>query len=131
MKNKKFEKFDFEKEVRDNYGDDIKVFTEKLSIFANTKKIYISPGIYALYENNQLKKIGKAVYGGIHHRMVQYYNMNNSGGSEYISISNRNEIEVRFFILEDTTELWYAERRFQVIAHDCGESMEWENTSRN
>lgn len=128
IKNKKF---DFEKEVKNNYGDDIEVFTENLSKIAKNSEKYTFPGIYALYENNQLKKIGKAIYGGIHHRMVQYYNINKSGGSKYITTSNRDKIEVRFFTLKDQQELWYAERRFQVIAHDCGENMEWENTSRN
>ena len=124
-------KFNFEKEVKDKYGDNTKIYTENLSTIAKTQKKYCFPGIYALYVNNQLKKIGKATYRGIRHRMVQYYNMNKNGGNINISESNRDKIVVKFFTLKDKEELWYAERRFQVIAHDCGEKMGWENKSRN
>lgn len=120
--------FDFEKEVNKYYKNAI-VDTKKLSEIAKTKRKYTFCAIYALYENNQLKKIGKAIYGGIHHRMVQYYN--GKSGSKFITVSNRNYIVVKYFTLKDKSELWYAERRLQVIAHDSGEKMEWENTSRN
>lgn len=89
-------------------------------------------GVYALYHNQQLKKIGKSTdHYGIFHRMSQYYRGDENGGSKAINENNRDHINIMFFTLKDESEIWYAERRLQVIAHDCGESMPWENTSWN
>lgn len=93
-----------------------------------TRKI----GVYALYENNILVKIGKATYTtGIYHRMSQYYNMNRTGGLRQITESNRDKIVVKYFNLDSIEQCWVAERRLQVIAYDCGEKMPWEEKSRN
>lgn len=91
----------------------------------------IKKGVYALFYNNELKKIGKSTdKKGIFHRMSQYYRGDESGGLKQIDESNRDEINVKYFNPPED-ECWYAERRLQVIAHDFGEIMPWEDTSKN
>lgn len=88
--------------------------------------------IYALYENNKLMKIGKAVYtGGIYKRMLQYYNINETGGLDKITKKNRDNIKVVFFKVDNEDEAWAVERRLQSDAYFNGESMPWENKKRN
>lgn len=62
--------------------------------------------------------------------MSQYYRGDKTGGLSKIDVNNRDEIIVLYFNPSEK-ECWYAERRLQVIAHDCGEEMPWENTARN
>ncbi|HAT4231234.1 TPA: hypothetical protein I9097_000156 [Clostridium perfringens] len=131
------EKFDFTKEVEKHYPD-IKVVKTTLKNIYNltgskgrsteeTRK----KGVYALFYENELKKIGKATYdSGIFHRMSQYYRMDKTGGLKNINEKNRDKIEVLYFNPPEE-ECWFGERRLQVIAHDYGEKMPWENTSRN
>lgn len=88
--------------------------------------------IYALYENDKLMKIGKAVYyGGIYKRAVQYYNMNEKGGLKEINENNRDNINVEFFKVDIEDEVWAVERRLQSDAYFNGESMPWENKKHN
>ena len=88
-------------------------------------------GVYALFYENELKKIGKATdKNGIFHRMSQYYRGDKNGGLTEINEQNRDKIKVLYFNPPEE-ECWFDERRLQVIAHDCGEEMPWENTSRN
>lgn len=124
-------KFRFEKEVRHFYG--VKPKKLKMVYIVNNKKDYKKPAIYALYLEGKLQKIGKATYKGLSHRMLQYYNLNKSGGSEFITNNNKNEIDVYYFSLdtEEADEYWVAERRLQVIASDCGEKMPWEDKTNN
>ena len=83
-------------------------------------------GIYALYENNNLMKIGKAVCGkGIFKRMSQYYR-GSLAGLAAITSANRDKIVVQFFTLDGSEECWIAERRLQIAAWDEGEKMPWE-----
>lgn len=131
-------KFDFKREVEKHYKDSIITISSLKNIYnssgdrgkptEDTKKI----GVYALFYEGELKKIGKATYqDGIYHRMVQYYNLNESGGLKEITLENRDSVEVIYFNLLDSDECWVAERRLQVIAHDCKERMPWENKKRN
>ena len=130
-------KFDFIKAVNEHYPD-INVVTTTLKEIYNwngisgcsteeTKK----KGVYALFYENELKKIGKATDKmGIFHRMSQYYREDKTGGLTEINEQNKDKIEVLYFNPPEE-ECWFAERRLQVIAHDYGEKMPWENTSRN
>lgn len=132
------DKFDFEKEAKKYYGN-VKVEKAFLKDLYNadeggqgrstsTTKL---KGVYALFYQNELKKIGKATDKyGIFHRMSQYYRGDNNGGLRQITETNKDEIEVLYFNISEE-EIWFAERRLQVIAHDCGETMDWENISRN
>lgn len=131
------EKFDFTKEVNKYYPNAEVVNTTLKDIYnlngkrgkgtEQTRK----KGVYALYYENKLKKIGKATdKNGIFHRMSQYYRGDKKGGLTQINTTNKDDIVVLCFN-PDEKECWFAERRLQVIAHDCGEEMPWENTSRN
>ncbi len=115
-------RFDFINEVNKHYPD-IKVVETTLKEIYNwngssgcstekTKK----KGVYALFYENELKKIGKAT--------------DKNGGLTEINEQNRDKIKVLYFNPPEE-ECWFDERRLQVIAHDCGEEMPWENTSRN
>ena len=128
--------FDFEKEVKKHYGKCKKVYEKKLSAIYNCnndKKVGKSTeetsikGVYALYLDGQLMKIGRAITGsGIFTRMSQYYRLSNEG-SKYITEKNRDLIEVKYFELTDNKECWAGEKRLQVIAFDCGEKMPWDD----
>jgi hypothetical protein len=130
-------KFDFIKEVNKHYPN-IDVVTTSLKEIYNCKgcrgcstEETIKKGVYALYYQDELKKIGKATdKSGIFHRMSQYYRGDKTGGLIEINVDNRDEIKVLYFNPSEE-ECWFAERRLQVIAHDCGERMPWEHTSRN
>lgn len=61
--------------------------------------------------------------------MSQYYRLTKEG-CKNITQNNRDEVEVHFFIL-DKDKCWIEERRLQVLAHDNGETMPWENKNRN
>lgn len=130
-------KFNFIEEVKVHYPNIDVVKTTLKEIYnckngkghstEKTKKM----GVYAIYYQDELKKIGKATYKyGIFHRMSQYYRGDKKGGLAEINKENRDEIEVLYFNLSKD-ECWFAERRLQVIAHDCEENMPWENTTRN
>lgn len=131
--------FIFEEEVK-KYYDKAIIYSGSLKSLYNSngnKRGKSTPetrikGVYALYLDGKLMKIGKATYkDGIFHRISQYYRMDKEGGIEQIDVNNRDKINVKYFTLDDSDELWFAERRLQVIAHDYGEKMEWENTTRN
>lgn len=84
-------------------------------------------GVYALYCNGELMKIGKAVTGdGIFTRMKQYYYVKPEGISE-ITTKNRDDVMVKYFNLEDKKECWAAEKFMQVRAYECGENMPWDH----
>lgn len=87
--------------------------------------------IYALYLDDKLMKIGKAIYkGGLFTRMSQYYRLDKAVCKK-IDMSNRDKIKVGFFPLSSDEECWVAERRLQVDAWDNSEKMPWENKTRN
>ena len=130
-------KFDFIKEVSRHYPG-IDIVTASLKEIYNCKdgkgcstEETRKKGVYALFYPGELKKIGKSTYkDGIFHRMSQYYRGDTNGGLTQINEKNRDEIKVMYFNPAED-ECWFAERRLQVIAHDCGEKMPWENISRN
>lgn len=123
--------FDFDAEVKKMYNKT--VTTTSLKAAYNNGKSQSTTsgaGVYALYYNNMLKKIGKAVYRkGIFTRMSQYYRLTSEGLSQ-ISEANRDKIEVKFFFLH-RDDCWIAERKLQVVAWDAGERMPWEAKNRN
>ena len=130
-------KFDFINEVKIHYPN-IEVISTSLKEIYNfngstgcSTKETKKKGVYALFYDGELKKIGKATDKyGIFHRMSQYYRQDKKGGLTQIDSSNKDDIKVLYFN-PDENECWFAERRLQVIAHDCGEKMPWENISRN
>ena len=83
------------------------------------------------YQSNKLKKIRKAVDGGVCKRMMQYYNGYKTGGLSKITNNNRDNINVRYVNLSSAEDCWIMERRLQVIAYDQGEKMPWEIKTRN
>lgn len=131
------ERFDFTEEVK-KYYPKLEVVTASLKEIYNCKgtrgrstERTRQKGVYALFYQNELKKIGKATdKHGVFHRMSQYYRKDAKGGLKYIDKNNRDKIKVLYFNPPEE-ECWFAERRLQVIAHDLGEKMPWENTSRN
>ena len=132
------EKFNFETEVKKKYPNR-EVLKSSLKDIYNLKngkghstEQTKKKGVYALFYNEELKKIGKATdKNGIFHRMSQYYRGDTNGGLKEIDEGNRDEIKVLYFNLPSEEECWVEERRFQVLAYDCGEKMPWENKSRN
>lgn len=123
--------FDFDNEVKNRYSLTVTTMSLK-DIYnkGNSQTSTTGSGIYALYYNNELKKIGKAVYGkGIFTRMSQHYRMTKEGCKK-INEHNRDCIKVHFFML-DKSKCWLEERRLQVLASDNGESMPWEVKTRN
>ena len=104
---------------RKNTVDDVKDSTHK-------------KGVYALYYEGELKKIGQAAdsKSGIFHRMSQYYRQID-GSSKYITKHNRDSISVLYFNLETSKDCWAAERFLQAIAFYMGESMPWEEKGRH
>lgn len=130
-------KFDFEKEVKKIRRQDIEVYSKTLlEAYSNQTKNKApkkgkstpeteSRGVYALYLKGELKKIGKAS-NGIFKRMSQYYRMTENEGCKHINKKNRNSVEVKWYILDNSEDCWIDERRLQVIAYDLGEQMDWE-----
>ena len=122
--------FDFDAEVKKFYKATVSTMSLKDAYSGKSQTTNSGAGIYALYCDGELKKIGKAVYDkGIFNRMSQYYRLAPEGLSQ-ISETNRDKIEVKFFFL-NSDECWIAERRLQVIAWDAGEQMPWEAKNRN
>ena len=123
--------FDFDKEVKNRY----QVSTTAMSLKdaynnGQSQPSTTGSGIYALYIDKELKKIGKAVYDkGIFTRMSQYYRLTKEGCNEINDII-KDLVEVHFFML-DEKKCWLEERRLQVIATDSGEQLFWENKTRN
>lgn len=134
-------KFDFEQEVISKFGD--KPIKSTIREVYNPQKGLIHTkgvatdqtnkmGVYALYEDGNLMKIGKAVYGGIFKRMGQYYRGDKTGGLKtYINKQNRDNIVIKYFNLKSAEECWAAERYLQAQAFYYGESMLWEDKSKN
>ena len=132
--------FDFEKEVKDHYADAEVINTTLKDIYNVSKngKSGMSTeetrkkGVYALFYKGKLQKMGNETYKDcIFHRMSQYYRLDESGGLAEITENNKDQIKVSYFNLDSIEECWFAERRLQVIAHDCGEDMPWENKTKN
>ncbi len=124
----------FEKAAKKFYSN-VKVYKDTLkNIYNNGKAQNTTTGwaVYALYLNGKLKKIGKAVCNkGLFTRMSQYYRLTKEG-CKRISNSNRNKVKVEyFFCLSSKIDCWIAERKMQVDAWDNGETMPWENKTRN
>ncbi|MDE6240978.1 MAG: hypothetical protein K2M08_00995 [Anaeroplasmataceae bacterium] len=88
-------------------------------------------GVYALYFENKLMKIGKAVDGGMFKRMGQYYRCDKTSGNINITSKNRDLIRVEYFNLDTADKCWEAERYLQSKAAYFGEDMPWENKTRN
>ena len=88
-------------------------------------------GVYALYYEGRLMKIGKAVDGGMFKRMGQYYRADSTGGLDEITNNNRDLVEVEYFNLDTPDKCWAAERFLQSEAFEHGEEMPWENKTRN
>lgn len=133
--------FDFDKEIK-SINSTLKVYSNTLKKIYNPQKKKVrtcrtetdetnKPAVYALYESNELKKIGKAVDGGVCKRMMQYYNGYKTGGLSKITNNNRDNINVRYVNLSSAEDCWIMERRLQVIAYDQGEKMPWEIKTRN
>lgn len=133
-------KEEFKKEVKKIYKKEV-VETSLKAIYNRSSKKdegkstdeTKKKGVYALFYQGDLKKIGKATdnSSGIFHRMSQYYRGDTNGGLKEIDEGNRDEIKVLYFNLSSEEECWVAERRFQVFAYDHGHKMPWENKSRN
>lgn len=84
-------------------------------------------GVYALYYNNRLKKIGKAVCpGGIFKRMSQYYR-GKDGSISYITSRNREAVQVQYFNLLTVKDCWAAEKFLQSMAYYENEPMPWDD----
>lgn len=133
--------FDFEKEVNKLYPDKAKkVYKTTLKKVYNESDIKTrgvsteetrQKGVYALYENGELKKIGKASdKNGVFHRVSSYYR-GKKDGTKWIKKKNREDIEIQYFHLEKVEECWYAERKLQTLAYEKGEEMPWEDKTRN
>lgn len=123
--------FDFSKVVLEDYK--ITVVEAKLKDIYNsgnckrgrstneTKRC----GVYALFLNNELKKIGRAITGnGIFTRMSQYYRQD--CGIKQITDQNKDEILVRYFTLNSRKDCWAAEKYLQAKAYYAGEKMPWD-----
>lgn len=134
------EKFDFEKAVLEDF---------KASVVKTTLKSVYNPvqkgeckitrgeateatkrcGVYALFLDNELKKIGRAITGhGIFTRMSQYYRMKTKDGAlKHINKQNRDKIVVWYFNLNTAKDCWAAEKYLQAKAYYAGEEMEWDD----
>ena len=122
--------FDFDAEVKKFYNATVTTMLLKDAYGGKSQTANTGSGIYALYCDGELKKIGKSVYGkGIFNRMSQYYQMTKAGAKQ-ITNENRDKIKVKFFFLS-SDECWIAERRLQVAAWDAGEQMPWEAKNRS
>lgn len=87
-------------------------------------------GIYALFDDDGLRKIGQAAdKSGIFHRMSQYYR-GKDGRCPQIDSNNRDEIKVKYFNMDAVEDCWAAERLLQSIAFYMGEEMPWEEKRR-
>ena len=122
------------KKAANKFYSNVTVYKDTLKhIYNNGKAQNTTTGcaVYALYLNGELKKIGKAVCNkGLFTRMSQYYRLTEEG-CKSISKSNRDKVEVEYFFLTPKIECWIAERKMQVDAWDNGETMPWENKTRN
>lgn len=85
-------------------------------------------GVYALYFDGELKKIGKAAdTKGIFHRMGQYYRQDKNGGSIHINSKNRDFITVEYIVCDSAEDCWITERLLQCIAYYKSEKLPWES----
>lgn len=88
-------------------------------------------GVYALYENDNLMKIGQAAdRNGVFHRVSQYYRGRDGKCSE-INTNNRDNITIEYVNFDTVEDCWSAERLLQGIAHKMGEAMPWEKKGRS
>lgn len=106
-----------------------KIYTKTLKEVYNEKQGKGTPtdetkqkGIYALYLDGKLFKIGKATdqREGIFHRVSQYYRISPEG-TDFITLDNRDSIKIIYFHVETQEECWFYERKLQVIAYENGE----------
>lgn len=131
------DKFNFRNVVKTLYGNDIKTSTLKEAYNFNPKtgrgkstKETGEKGVYALYNDDKLMKIGQAAYeNGIFHRVSQYYR-GKDGKCEYITDDNKNLIEIEYVNFNTAEECWAAEKLLQGIAYYMGEEMPWEKKRR-
>lgn len=127
------EKFDFEKVVLDDFKATIVKSTLK-DIFnadkegkGHSTKSTRGRGVYALFYENELMKIGRAITGsGIFTRMSQYYRQKD-GKLDYIDDTNKDKIIVWYFNLVNAKDCWAAEKYLQAKAYYAGEKMEWDD----
>lgn len=111
---------DFDLNVRKYYNKETKYV--KLSDY---KDVTIEMGVYAIYYEDKLKKIGKAGHNnGVYHRLYQYYE--EKDGINEINADTKDLVYVKYFLLNSNEETWIAERRLQVLAYDSKEPMDWE-----
>ena len=131
-------RFDFKTEVHKYYSNATvesatlkEIFNKNKNGRGRSTEKTKQKGVYALFLDGKMMKIGKATDKyGIFHRMSQYYRGDKKGGLKFINDENKDKIEVLYFNL-CKKEIWFAERRLQVLAHDKGEEMPWECISRN
>lgn len=135
--------FDFSKLAKEIYGCSVHCGTIKSiydPIFDKKGKLIKGRstrdirkiGVYALFYDDELKKIGQAAdkAGGIFHRMSQYYR-HKDGYCIHINDNNRDKITVIYFNLESPEKCWAAERMLQGLADFMGERMPWEEKERH
>ena len=127
------EKFDFEKVVLDDFKATVIKSTLKDIFNADEKgnghsnEFTKLPGVYALFLDGELKKIGRAITGaGIFTRMSQYYRQKD-GKLDYIDDTNKDKIVVWYFNLVNAKDCWAAEKYLQAKAYYAGEKMEWDD----
>lgn len=138
--NNESEEFRFDEVVSNKFNVSVKKSTLKNIFNANPKGINKKDrgmateetkkrGVYALFLDGILKKIGRAITGnGIFTRMSQYYRMKEKDGAlKYITEENKDKIEVWYFNLESNRDCWAAEKYLQAKAYYAGEEMEWDN----
>ena len=125
--------FDFEKVVLEDFKATVIKSTLKDIYNANEKDIGHSTkltkmrGVYALFLDGELKKIGRAITGsGIFTRMSQYYRQKD-GKLDYIDDTNKDKIVVWYFNLVNAKDCWAAEKHLQAKAYYAGEKMEWDD----
>lgn len=123
-----FKIFNFKKIAKKVFKADVcRTSLKGLYNEGNATEITNRSGIYALYENNELMKIGKAS-NGIFNRMSQYWR-GKDGSIQEISLNNRENIEVEYFTIDGENKeerCWFAERMLQAAAYQAGEKMPWE-----
>ncbi len=123
--------FDFEKIVMDKFKVTSVTTTMKEICESKTSKGERNAnrdiGIYALYLDDNLMKIGRAVTNdGIFTRMKQYYNGRPEGLQE-ITTDNKDTITVKYFNLPTRRDCWAAEKYLQAEAYYSFENMPWDH----
>ena len=126
-------RFDFEKVVLEDFKATV-VKTTLKDIFnvdkkgnGRSTKATRGRGVYALFYENKLMKIGRAITGsGIFTRMSQYYRQKD-GKLDDIDDTNKDKVVVWYFNLVNAKDCWAAEKHLQAKAYYAGEEMEWDD----